>query len=93
MISLHRYNLHSYMPAYTLGALKLLPAVDRQIRCLGQELAKQVIGALVGASLPRAVRITEIHRNPRIGAELLVMAHLFAPVTGWGSFAWALQQH
>ena len=48
--------------------IKLLLAVDRQICTLGQELANQAVGVFVGASLPRAVRITEIHRNPRIGA-------------------------
>ncbi|NML85841.1 hypothetical protein [Polaromonas sp.] len=38
------------------------------------------MGVLMDASPPWAVRIAEIHRNPRTGAELLV-GHLFAPVT------------
>ena len=61
---------------------ELLVAVDRQVRPLGQELPNKAIGVLVGASLSRAVRNTEIHRNPCICAELLVMANLFAPVIG-----------
>src|SRR5665647_1488215 len=64
--------------------IKLLLAVARQIRTLWQELANQSIGVLIGASLPWAVRITEIHRNPRVGTELLVVGHLCAPVIGQG---------
>ena len=48
--------------------IELLLAVDRQICTLWQELANQAIGVLVDASLPWAVRITEIHRDSRIGA-------------------------
>ena len=64
--------------------IELLLAVGRQICTLWQELANQAIGVLIGASLPRAVRITKIHRNSRIGAELLMIAHLFASVIGQG---------
>lgn len=64
--------------------IQLLLAVDRKIRALGQELANQAIGVLVGAPLPWAVGVTEIHHNPGIGAELLLVGHLLAPVIGQG---------
>ena len=68
-------------PNHPIGnRIKLRLAVPRQIRALGQELAHQAIGVLIDASSPWAVRIAEIHRYPRMGAELLV-AYLFAPVT------------
>ena len=60
--------------------IELLLTVPRQVRALGQELANQVVGVFIGAALPRAVRIAEIHRNAGIGAELLVMGHRRAPV-------------
>lgn len=50
----------------------MLLAVDAQIRPLGQVLAHQAIHVLVGASLPGAVRIAEVHGNPRLLTELLV---------------------
>src|SRR5665647_3679674 len=64
--------------------IKLLLAVSRRIRTLWQELTNQAVGVLIGASLPWAVRITEIHRNPRIGTELLVVGHLCASVISQG---------
>ena len=42
---------------------------------LGQVLAHQPVGVLVGASLSRAVRVTEVHRHARAFAQLIVHRH------------------
>lgn len=39
-------------------------------------LAHQPVGVVVEAALPRAVRVTEVHRNARAFAQLLVHRHL-----------------
>ena len=39
-------------------------AVARQVRALGQILANQTVDIFVTTALPRAVRVTEIDRNP-----------------------------
>ena len=68
-------------PTYPIGnRIKLRLVVPGQIRALEQERANRAIGILIDASPPWAVRIAEIHRNPRMGAELPV-GYLFAAVT------------
>ncbi len=46
----------------------------------GKVLAYQAIHILVGAMLPRAVWVTEVHRHARVGGQLLVQRHLLALV-------------
>jgi hypothetical protein len=58
------------------NGVELLLAVAREIGALGQVLAHQPVGVLVGATLPRAVRVTEVHREARAPAQLLVHGHL-----------------
>ena len=62
------------------NSVELLLAVAREIRALGQVLAHQAVGVLVGATLPRAVGVTEVHRDARAAAQLLVHGHLSALV-------------
>ena len=42
------------------------------VRALGLVLAHQLVGVLVRASLPRAVWVTEVHRNVRASAQFPV---------------------
>jgi colicin import membrane protein len=60
--------------------VELFLAVARQVRALGQVLPHQAVGVFVGAALPRAVRIAEIHGNARALAQLAVAGHLLASV-------------
>lgn len=53
-----------------------LLAVDGQVGSLGQVLPEQAVHVLVGAPLPRAVRVAEVHRDARAFAQLLVHRHL-----------------
>jgi hypothetical protein len=59
--------------------IQLCLAVNRQVCSFWQVLANQPIHVLVGASLPRAVRFTKVHRNARVVAQLLVQRHLTVP--------------
>ena len=58
--------------------------VARQVGPLGQILAQQAIGVLVGAALPRAIRIgkEDLEREPL--GQPLVLGHLFPTVIGQG---------
>ena len=60
--------------------IELRLAVNRQIGALWQVLADQPIDVLAAASLPRAVRITEVNLDARVGAQLCMPGHLFALV-------------
>ena len=54
--------------------------IDAQVCAFGQVLSHKAIRVLVGASLPRAVRDTEVHRHALVLGELFVQCHLFALV-------------
>lgn len=56
--------------------IELLLAVAREVSALGQVLTNQSVGVFIGAALPRAVRVAEIHRHLRATAQLLVHRHL-----------------
>ncbi len=64
------------------NGVQLTLGVARQVRALGQVLAQQPIGVLIGAALPRAVRIgkEDLDREPL--GQALVLGHLFAPIIG-----------
>ena len=64
--------------------VQLALRVSRQVRALGQVLAQQAIRILVGAALPRAVRIgkEDLEREPL--GQLLVLGHFFPPIIGQG---------
>ena len=64
--------------------IELLLAVHRQVCALGQELTDQPVGVLAGATLPRAVRVTEVHHHARVGRQLSMARHLLALVVGQG---------
>jgi putative transposase len=59
-----------------------LGAVHAQVRALRKVLAQQSIGVLVGAALPRALRIAEIDLDACIDFERRVLSHLGALVPG-----------
>lgn len=70
------------------NGIELLLAVAAQIRALGQVLAHQAVDVLVGAPLPGAVRVAEVHRNAGVGRQLLVARHLQALVVGQSLAHW-----
>jgi len=43
--------------------IELLLALARQIGAIGQVLADLAVGVSIGAALPRAVRVAEVHRD------------------------------
>ena len=53
-----------------------------QVGALGQVLAEQAVGVLVGATLPRAARIAEEDLDAGVDGELEVFGHLSAVVPG-----------
>ncbi len=62
--------------------VQLALRIARQMRALGQILAPQAIGVLVGPALPRAVRISKAPLNGEPLGQVLVFRHLFAPIVG-----------
>ena len=58
----------------------MILAVNAEVCARGQVLVHQAVHILVGASLRRAERVAEVHRNARALAELLVHCHLTALV-------------
>ena len=54
----------------------------RQIRTLGEVLAQQAVGVLVGAALPRTAGITEVDLHGRRHDELLVALEELLPLAG-----------
>ena len=64
--------------------VQLALGVVGQIRPLGEVLAQQPTGVLVGAALPGAVRIgkEDLDREPL--GQLLVLGHLFPSIIGQG---------
>jgi hypothetical protein len=55
-----------------------------EIGALGQVLADQAVGVLVGAALPGAVRVAEADVDVQVCAEGMVQAHFPASVIGQG---------
>ena len=62
--------------------VQLALRVPRQVRALGQVLAQQAIGVLIGAALPRTMRIRKEDLNRKPLGQPLVLGHLFPPVIG-----------
>ena len=62
--------------------LELLRGVSGEVGAFGEVLAEQAVGVLVCASLPRALRVTEIHLKPAVDRELCVLCHLRPLVPG-----------
>ena len=66
------------------NGVQLALRVARQVRALGQVLAQQPVRVLIGAALPRAVRIgtEDLEREPL--GQALMLGHLFASIIGQG---------
>lgn len=60
--------------------IELRLAVNRQIRALGQVLPDQPVDVLAVAALLRAMRVTEVDLDARVGTQLCMPRHLFALV-------------
>ena len=62
--------------------VQLALGITRQVCALGQVLAQAVMGVLVGAALPEAVRIgkEDLAREPL--GQALMFGHLFPPIIG-----------
>ena len=63
---------------------ELLPRDLAKVGALGQVLADEAVGVLVGAALPGAAWVAEEDGHVELGAEDLVLAHLSALVIGHG---------
>jgi len=64
--------------------VQLALCVARQIRPLGQILAQQPIGVLVGASLPGTMRIRKEDADGQSLGQTLMLGHLFSTIVGQG---------
>ena len=62
--------------------IQLTLRIGGQVRALGQVLTQQAIGILVGATLPRGMRIGKEDLDRESLGQLLVLGHLFAPIVG-----------
>ncbi len=62
--------------------IQLALGIARQIRSLGQILAQQTIGILVGPALLGAVWIGKEHLDGEPLGQAFVFGHLFAPIVG-----------
>ena len=61
---------------------EVIGAVAGQVGALGEVLAQQPVGVLVGAALPRAVWIAEVDRQAGLDPQLRVVCHLGALIPG-----------
>ena len=59
---------------------QLALGVARQIRAIGQVLAQQASGVLMGPALPVAIRIATEELDRELLGQALVFGHLFAPI-------------
>ena len=62
------------------NSVKVITRVSGQVGAFGEVLAKQSIGVLVCAALPRAVRVAEVDWQTGVDSELNVLSHLGALV-------------
>src|SRR3954454_3359134 len=65
--------------------VEVVLGVDGQVGAFWEELAYEPVPVLVGAPLPRRVRVTEEHRDPGGDREGGVGGELFALVPGQGA--------
>ena len=77
-------NLTRAVVEQVLDMGELLMADLAEVHALGQELAHQAVGVLVGAALPRAVWVAEEDVDLQVGAQGFVQRHLRALVVGHG---------
>jgi len=83
MMAQLRIDLQRRCKAETFPRARIEPlGVRREIRTLGQVLAQQAIGILVGPTLPGAVRIGKGDLDRETVRQPLMFRHLFAPIVG-----------
>ena len=64
------------------NGIQLALRVARQVRALGQVLAQQPIHILVGAALPRTMRIGKEHADREPLGQALMFSPLVPPIVG-----------
>src|ERR1700674_1872185 len=64
--------------------VEVVRPMHTEVGALGEVLAEQAVGVLVGASLPRACRVAEVNLYAGRHLDLKVVAHLVALVPGQG---------
>ena len=62
--------------------VEVFAGVHGQVGALGEVLAQQAVGVLVGAALPWAVRVGEVDLNAGVDRQLGVLGEFFAAVPG-----------
>ena len=65
-------------PAVERGSncFEILSGVSREVRTFREVLSEQPVGVLIGSSLPRALRVTEIHLQAAVDGELRVLCQM-----------------
>jgi len=61
---------------------ELVCAVLAEVGALREPLAQQAVGVLVRAALPGAVRVAEVDRQSGVDAQLGMLGHLAALISG-----------
>jgi hypothetical protein len=61
---------------------EVVGAVPGEVGSFREVLAQQPVGVLVGAALPRALRVAEVDLKAAVDPQLRVLAHLGALVPG-----------
>ena len=64
---------------------QLLSAMTAEISALGKVLAKQTVGILIAAALPRALRVAEAVFQTRVDPKLSMLCHLDTLIPGQGA--------
>jgi hypothetical protein len=67
------------------NGLEFVGLPSRQVRALGEVLAQQPVGVLVGAPLPGAVRVGEVDLQPGVDAELDIRLSVGRTGQCWGN--------
>jgi hypothetical protein len=69
----------------TLGdRIQFVLGIAGQIGPLGNVLAQQTIGILIGLTLPRTMRVGKEHSDGQPLSQTFVLGHLFASIVGQG---------
>lgn len=64
---------------------EVFAVVDTEVCSFRKVLAEHAMGVLVRATLPRACKVTEVHRDKGLPREILVPSHFSALIPCQGS--------
>ena len=65
--------------------VEVVPGVSVEVGAVGEVLAEETVGVLVGSALPWALGVAEVDGQVGVCAELSVLGHFGALVPGSGS--------